>query len=54
MRDAGLTSAQIMSNVNGHANGGLAPPAVIDAPASSAAPSKIQPNDVGWQFVPQY
>jgi len=41
-------------SANGHSNGILAAPAVIDAPASSAAPSKIQPNDVGWQFVPQY
>jgi hypothetical protein len=43
-------------SVNGNANGhGLAPaPQVADAPAASAAPSKIQPNDVGWQFVPQY
>ncbi|KAI9638367.1 putative RAN protein binding protein [Dioszegia hungarica] len=39
-------------HVNGNGNGHPAAP--IPAAESSATQSKVQPNDVGWQFVPQY
>lgn len=39
--------AALSTQVNGYT------PAV-DAPAVQGQTSKIQPGDVGWQFVPQY
>ncbi|WWC90086.1 uncharacterized protein L201_005019 [Kwoniella dendrophila CBS 6074] len=40
------------TQTNGHADTTI--PASTPTSAGSAQQSKIQPNDVGWQFVPQY
>ncbi|WVW83152.1 hypothetical protein I302_105170 [Kwoniella bestiolae CBS 10118] len=40
------------AQTNGHADTTI--PASTPAAAGSAQQNKIQPNDVGWQFVPQY
>ncbi|OCF41210.1 RAN protein binding protein [Kwoniella heveanensis CBS 569] len=44
------------SQANGHADASASAsiPSTTTPAAGSAQTSKIQPNDVGWQFVPQY
>ncbi|WVQ98666.1 hypothetical protein IAU59_005797 [Kwoniella sp. CBS 9459] len=42
------------SQANGHADPSASIPSNTTPAAGSTQTSKIQPNDVGWQFVPQY